>query len=182
MSDSPRLYTARPREVSSSARDDSAELNPAQLTAATHPDGPLLVIAGAGTGKTRTLVARVAALIDRGVAPERILLLTFTRRAAEEMLARAAATCDRRDAARKLWGGTFHAVAYRLMAAHAEALGQATSLSVLDQGDARDLMDLMRHEHGLAGNAQRFPRGEALQDIYSRAVNTAVPARDVIAA
>ena len=157
-------------------------LDDAQLAAATHGDGPLIVVAGAGTGKTRTLVARVAALIDRGVAPERILLLTFTRRAAEEMLARAAATCDRRDAARKLWGGTFHAVAYRLMSAHAEALGQPTSLSVLDQGDARDLMDLMRHVHGLSGHAQRFPRGEALQDIYSRAVNTGVAARDVIAA
>ena len=74
------------------------------------------MLAGAGTGKTRTLVARVAALVDRGVDPERILLLTFTRRAADEMLARAAAICDRRDAARKLWGGTFHAVAYRLIA------------------------------------------------------------------
>jgi len=151
------------------------------LAAATHGDGPLIVVAGAGTGKTRTLVSRVAALVDRGVDPERILLLTFTRRAADEMLARAAAICDRRDAARKLWGGTFHAIAYRLVAAHAEALGQSTALSVLDPGDARDLADLLRHEHGLAGGGQRFPRGETLLDIYSRAVNTGQPARDVIA-
>jgi DNA helicase-2/ATP-dependent DNA helicase PcrA len=156
-------------------------LNDAQLAAATHGDGPLIVVAGAGTGKTRTLVSRVAALIDRGVEPERILLLTFTRRAADEMLARAAAVCGRRDAARKLWGGTFHAVAYRLVAAHAETLGLATSLSVLDPGDASDLMDLLRNEHGLTGGAQRFPRGDTLLDIYSRSVNTSQPARDVIA-
>jgi ATP-dependent DNA helicase UvrD/PcrA len=156
-------------------------LDEAQLAAATHGDGPLIVAAGAGTGKTRTLVARVAALLDRGVEPERILLLTFTRRAAEEMLSRAAATCDRSDAASKLWGGTFHAIAYRLVAEHAEALGQSGALSVLDPGDAHDLMDLLRHEYGLAGNGQRFPRGETLLDVYSRAVNTGVPARDVIA-
>ncbi len=157
-----------------------AGLDDAQLAAATHGDGPLIVVAGAGTGKTRTLVSRVAALIDRGVDPERILLLTFTRRAADEMLARAAAICDRRDAARKLWGGTFHAVAYRLVSAHAETLGLSPALSVLDPADARDLVDLLRHEHGLAGGAQRFPRGETLLDIYSRSVNTTQPARDVI--
>ncbi len=158
-----------------------AGLDDAQLAAATHGDGPLIVVAGAGTGKTRTLVSRVAALIDRGIDPERILLLTFTRRAADEMLARAAAICGRRDAARKLWGGTFHAIAYRLVAAHAETLGQATSLSVLDPADARDLMDLLRQEHGLAGNGQRFPSGDALLDVYSRSVNTGQPARDIIA-
>ena len=85
----PRLYPARERTIAGPARDLSAELNPEQAAAATHGDGPLLIIAGAGTGKTRTLVYRVAHLIDRGVAPERILLLTFTRRAAHEMLGRA---------------------------------------------------------------------------------------------
>jgi DNA helicase II / ATP-dependent DNA helicase PcrA len=158
-----------------------AGLDDAQLTAATHGDSPLIVLAGAGTGKTRTLVSRVAALVDRGVDPERVLLLTFTRRAADEMLSRAAATCDRRDAARKLWGGTFHAVAYRLIAAHAETLGLTPSPSVLDPADARDLIDLLRHDHGLTGTAQRFPRGDTLLDIYSRAVNTNSPARAVIA-
>ena len=159
-----------------------AGLDEAQLAAATHGDGPLIVVAGAGTGKTRTLVSRVAALIDRGVEPERILLLTFTRRAADEMVARAATVCDRRDAAGKLWGGTFHAIAYRLVAAHAETLGQSTALSVLDPGDARDLMDLLRHEHGLTGGGQRYPHGETLLDIYSRSVNTGQPARDAITA
>src|SRR5258706_3748389 len=95
-----------------------AGLDDAQLAAATHGDGPLIVVAGAGTGKTRTLVSRVAALIDRGVEPERILLLTFTRRPADEMVARAAAVCDRRDAARQLWGGAFHPIADRVLVAH----------------------------------------------------------------
>jgi DNA helicase-2/ATP-dependent DNA helicase PcrA len=169
------------------------DLDEAQLAAVTHGDGPLIVVAGAGTGKTRTLVSRVAALVDRGVDPERILLLTFTRRAADEMIARAGAICTRRDAARRLWGGTFHAIAYRLVTAHAESLGPAPtearqalapqgSLSVLDQGDAADLMDLLRHEHGLTGGTQRFPRGDTLLDAYSRAVNTGQPAREVIAA
>jgi DNA helicase-2/ATP-dependent DNA helicase PcrA len=158
------------------------DLDDAQLAAVTHGDGPLIVVAGAGTGKTRTLVSRVAALIDRGVDPERVLLLTFTRRAADEMLARAVAICARRDAGRKLWGGTFHAIAHRLVTAHAESLGLASSLSVLDQGDAADVMDLLRHEHGLTGTGQRFPRGDTLLDAYSRSVNTGQPARDIIAA
>jgi DNA helicase II / ATP-dependent DNA helicase PcrA len=157
-----------------------AGLDDAQLAAATHGDGPLVVVAGAGTGKTRTLVARVAALVDRGVAPERILLLTFTRRAADEMLARAGATCDRRDASRKLTGGTFHAVGYRVVAAHAQTLGLAAEPSVLDTSDARDLIDLLRSEAGLSGTGQRMPRAETLLDIYSRAVNTATSPRDVI--
>jgi DNA helicase-2/ATP-dependent DNA helicase PcrA len=164
-------------------------LDEAQLAAATYGDAPLIVVAGAGTGKTRTLVARVAALLDRGVEPERILLLTFTRRAAEEMLHRAAVACGRRDVATRLWGGTFHAVAYRLVAEYSEALGLGPGLSVLDPADAADLMDLLRQEYGQADGAgdgkarvtRRFPRGETLVDIYSRAVNTGVPAREVIA-
>ncbi len=98
------------------------ELNDAQRAAATHGDGPLLVIAGAGSGKTRTLAARVAHLIDTGVAPDRILLLTFTRRAAAEMLRRAGATMDR-SAPGRVWGGTFHSIANRLLRRHGEAVG-----------------------------------------------------------
>lgn len=159
-----------------------AGLDPAQLEAVVHGDSPLVVIAGAGTGKTRTLVSRVAALIDRGVAPERILLLTFTRRAADEMVARVASTGGVEAAARRVWGGTFHAIAYRLVIEHAETLGLPVSMSVLDPGDSRDLLDMLRPAHGLAGGEQRFPTGSALQDIYSRSVNTATPARDVITA
>ncbi|MEP6852395.1 MAG: ATP-dependent helicase [bacterium] len=159
-----------------------AGLDDAQLAAATHGDGPLVVLAGAGTGKTRTLVSRVAQLVERGVDPDRILLLTFTRRAAEDMLARAAAICGDRQAGRRLWGGTFHAVAHRIVSQHAETLGLPAALSVLDPSDARDLMDLLRHDHDLAGTTERFPRADTLIDVYSRAVNTARPAREVIAA
>jgi DNA helicase-2/ATP-dependent DNA helicase PcrA len=155
-------------------------LDEAQLAAATHGDAPLVILAGAGTGKTRTLVARVAQLVDRGVDPTKILLLTFTRRAADDMLARATAICGDR-AGRRLWGGTFHAVAHKLVSAHAETLGLPPGLSVLDPADARDLMDLLRSDHHLSGAEQRLPRGDTLVDIYSRAVNTSSAAREVIA-
>ena len=141
-----------------------------------------MVLAGAGTGKTRTLTARVAQLLARGADPSRVLLLTFTRRAAADMLARAAVLCGDRRVAGRLWGGTFHAVAHRLVSQHAEALGLPAELSVLDQADASDLMDLLRHDHGLAGTGERFPRADTLVDAYSRAVNTGRAAREVIAA
>ena len=157
-----------------------AGLDERQLDAATHGDGPLVVLAGAGTGKTRTLVARVAHLLDRGVDPDRVLLLTFTRRAADEMLSRAAAICRDRSSARRLWGGTFHAVAHRLVSAHAESLGLPPVPSVLDGSDARDLMDLLRQDRDLSGVRTRFPSAATLLDVYSRAVNTGRSARDVI--
>jgi DNA helicase II / ATP-dependent DNA helicase PcrA len=162
------------------ARWDSG-LDERQLDAVTHGWDPLVVIAGAGTGKTRTLTARVARLLEHGTAPERILLLTFTRRAATDMLGRAAAACPDDAAARRIWGGTFHAIAYRLIAEHAGALGLG-EVSVLDPGDVTDLMDLLRDEHGLttAVAGVRTPRAATLTDIYSRAVNTGRPARDVI--
>ncbi len=167
-----------------------AGLDEAQLAAVTHGQAPLVILAGAGTGKTRTLTSRVAHLIEGGTAPERILLLTFTRRAAEDMLARAALLCPDRDAARRVWGGTFHAVAHRLIAEHAEQLG-LSEVSVIDPGDASDLLDLLRDDHGLTGASQdgsaerpgeggRLPRAATLADIYSRSVNTGRPARDVI--
>ena len=156
-------------------------LDDEQLSAATHGDGPLLVVAGAGTGKTRTLTSRVAALLERGVQPERLLLLTFTRRAADEMLARAAALCGETGAARRMWGGTFHAVAHRLISEHASALGLA-NLTVLDPGDVVDLFEMLRDEHGLTASsgAARAPRAATIADIYTRAVNTGRAAREVI--
>jgi DNA helicase-2/ATP-dependent DNA helicase PcrA len=157
-----------------------AGLDDAQLAAAAHSGGPLVVLAGAGTGKTRTLTARVARLLAHGADPSRVLLLTFTRRAAADMLARAAVLCGDRRAAGKLWGGTFHAVAHRLVSQYREALALPGEFSVLDQADACDLMDLLRHGHGLAGTSARFPRADTLVDAYSRAVNTGRPARDVI--
>ncbi|HWT91420.1 MAG TPA: ATP-dependent helicase, partial [Solirubrobacteraceae bacterium] len=159
---------------------DGSELNPEQLAAATHPGGPLLVLAGAGTGKTTTLCARVEWLLDAGAAPERVLLLTFTRRAAREMLQRAA---GRAPGARRIVGGTFHAVAHRLVRAHASALGLSPSFTLLDAGDAADLLDLVREEQGFAAGsgAKRFPRKHTLADVYSRTVNAQEPLREVIA-
>jgi DNA helicase-2/ATP-dependent DNA helicase PcrA len=168
--DSPRVYAARPREVASSARDYSAELNPAQLRAATHEDGPLLVIAGAGTGKTRTLVYRVAHLIDRGVAPERILLLTFTRRAAQEMLSRAERLVG--SASRRVQGGTFHATGNRLLRAHGEQAGLPRDFTIMDPGDAEDLMGIARAALGFATKSRRFPKKETLHAVYSAHINT----------
>jgi DNA helicase-2/ATP-dependent DNA helicase PcrA len=159
-----------------------AGLDDAQLAAVAHSGGPLVIVAGAGTGKTRTLTARVAQLLAHGADPARVLLLTFTRRAAADMLARAAILCGDRRVTGRLWSGTFHAVAHRLITLHCDALGLAPELTVLDQGDAAELMDLLRHDHGLVGTAERFPRADTLVDAYSRAVNTGRPAREVLAA
>jgi len=157
------------------------ELNPEQRRAATHVDGPLLVLAGAGTGKTTTLTARVAWLIAEGVPAERILLLTFTRRAARDMLARTRALLRRSDAARAgPLGGTFHSVAHRLVRMHAAALGLPAGFGVIDASDAADVLDLVREELGLAGGQKRFPRKETLLAVYSRSVNGQRPLSEVL--
>src|SRR4030088_3037956 len=135
-----------------------ASLTPAQLEAVTSGDGPVLVIAGAGTGKTWTLACRVAYLIEQGVPPERLLLLTFSRRAAKEMLSRA----DRLvlgSRTGKVWGGTFHAIANRLLRLYGRSLGLAPDFTVLDQADMADLMDFIRGEqHSVRYKHQRrFP-------------------------
>src|SRR5687768_18486176 len=128
MSSEPIAYPARVREVAARREVDfAADLNEAQRKAATHPDGSLLIVAGAGTGKTRTLVYRVAHLIERGVRPERILLLTFTRRAAQEMLARAERLAGARSG--RVHGGTFQATAHRLLRVYGPAAGLAKDFS-----------------------------------------------------
>src|SRR5919107_904845 len=148
MPDEPRVYAPRIRESEPppASRDFAADLNPEQAAAAIHKEGPLLIIAGAGTGKTRTLVYRVAHLIDRGVAPERILLLTFTRRAAHEMLSRAERLVGSVSA--RVQGGTFHATGHRLLRQYGPAAGLARDFSIMDQGDAEDLMQLARANLG----------------------------------
>lgn len=161
-----------------SGRDFTAELNPAQAAAATHGNGPLLIIAGAGSGKTRTLIYRVAHLIARGVRPERILLLTFTRRAAQEMLSRAERLVG--GATRNVQGGTFHATAHRLLRRYGAAAGLAQDFSIMDQGDAVDLMQLSRAALGYAASSKRFPKKETLHYIYSRHVNTGIPIDDIV--
>ena len=164
------------------------KLNPAQREAALHgrrtPDGfesgPLLVIAGAGTGKTMTLAHRVAHLVLQGVDPDRILLLTFTRRAAREMTERArrivseakAEAGQGGQAARISWSGTFHAVANRLLREYAANLRLDPSFSVLDRADSADLMDVVRHRLDLSGKSRRFPKKDTCLAIYSRCVNS----------
>ena len=155
--------------------------------------GPLLVIAGAGTGKTMTLAHRVAHLIVAGVSPERILLLTFTRRAAQAMIRRvdsivrqAMADSSARSPAKALpagvlpWSGTFHAIANRLLRRYAANLGLDPGFSILDRGDAADIIDVTRHELGLSKKARRFPKKDTCLAIYSRCVNTQQALLDVL--
>jgi DNA helicase-2/ATP-dependent DNA helicase PcrA len=156
-------------------------LNAPQREAVTHGAGPLLVVAGAGSGKTWTLACRVARLIDAGVPPHRILLLTFSRRAAREMLSRAERLLhEGRPTAGRVWGGTFHAVANRLLRLYARPLGLAPDFTVLDQADGADLMNLIRSDLGLAARERRFPRKETLAAIHSRVVNAGQPLSDVL--
>ena len=157
-------------------------LNAEQRAAATHSGGPLLILAGAGTGKTTTLCARVAWLLSEGVPAERILLLTFTRRAAREMVERAGALAERViPNAGRVVGGTFHSVAHRMVRMHASSLGLAPGFGVLDAGDAGDLLDFVRQEHGHAASRRRFPRAQTMLDIYSRTVNAQTPLAEVLA-
>jgi hypothetical protein len=154
-------------------------LNEQQRRAVTHQGGPLLVLAGAGTGKTRTLVARAAWLRGaQGVPASRILLLTFTRRAASDMLARASAGGEGADG--KIWGGTFHAIAHKIIRRHAESFSLSPQFTILDPGDVTDVLDVLRPDHGLAGTGQRTPRAATCADIYTRCVNTGRPVSEVV--
>src|SRR5213596_1309263 len=163
------MFASHPRPPDTARVGAPEGLNPEQLAAVTHVGGPLLVLAGAGTGKTTTLSSRVGWLVEQGTPPERVLLLTFTRRAAREMLARVRATVGARAAG--IVGGTFHSVAYRLVRAHAAALGLPANAAVLDASDAADLLDLLREELRLAVQGKRFPRKATVADIYSATVN-----------
>ena len=171
------MFASQPATSAASATADG--LNGPQLAAVQHEGSPLVIVAGAGTGKTRTLVARVAYLIDEGVEPDRLLLLTFSRRAAQEMVDRVGSATERRAAAR-IWGGTFHAIANRLLRMHGDAVGLPPSFTVLDQGDARDLFGLVRAEQGAAGTGRRFPRPDTIATIYSRVVNAQSSLDDVL--
>jgi DNA helicase-2/ATP-dependent DNA helicase PcrA len=151
--------------------DYARELNPQQLAAVTAPPGPALVIAGAGAGKTRTLVYRVAYLLEHGVPPENILLLTFTNKAAREMMRRVTELLGQ-DLSR-LWGGTFHALGNRVLRRHADALGYRQDFTILDREDARDLAAACLGEADIDVKARRFPKADVLCDLFSLAVNTA---------
>jgi DNA helicase-2/ATP-dependent DNA helicase PcrA len=164
-----------------SARPWLDQLNPEQRRAATHTGGPLLILAGAGTGKTTTLCSRVAWLLSEGVPAERILLLTFTRRASREMVQRARGLSERvAPGAGRVVGGTFHSVAHRMVRLHASSLGLGPGFGVVDAGDAADLLDFVRQERGHAASERRFPRAQTMLDIYSRTVNAQAPLADVL--
>ncbi|HET6802537.1 MAG TPA: ATP-dependent helicase, partial [Casimicrobiaceae bacterium] len=150
--------------------------------------GPLLIIAGAGSGKTSTLACRAAHLIANGADPQRILLLTYSRRAAEALERRAGQFLNRvlgvasaRQPCTLPWAGTFHSVGARLLRQYAERIGLNESFSILDRGDAEDLLDIVRHDLGLSATKSRFPAKGACITIYSRVVNGEVALDDVLA-
>ncbi|MHB8522398.1 MAG: ATP-dependent helicase [Limisphaerales bacterium] len=149
--------------------DYAHELNEQQYAAVTAPPGPVLVIAGAGAGKTRTLTYRVAYLLEQGVPADRILLLTFTNKAAKEMMRRVADLLG--GALAVLWGGTFHAVGARILRRHAEALGYQSDFTILDREDAKHLLSACITDADIDIKATRFPKAEVLADLFSLAVN-----------
>ncbi|MEO6260475.1 MAG: ATP-dependent helicase [Thermoanaerobaculia bacterium] len=149
------------------------ELNAEQLEVVMAGDGALLVIAGAGSGKTRALTYRVSRLIEDGIDPSEILLVTFTNKAAREMLSRVEqlVTID----TRRIWGGTFHSIGNRLLRQHAEAIGYRPSFSILDSEDAKEMMESAISSLGIKTLEKRFPKGDVLLDIYSYLLNTRTP-------
>jgi DNA helicase-2/ATP-dependent DNA helicase PcrA len=159
--------------------DYAAELNPQQLAAVTAPPGPSLVIAGAGSGKTRTLTYRVGYLLEQGIPADRILLLTFTNKAAKEMMRRVADLLGQELPA--LWGGTFHSIGARVLRAHAELLGWRRDFTILDREDAEDLIKACLGESDIDVKATRFPKAEVLADIFSLAINTRQTIPEILA-
>ncbi|MEE8524654.1 MAG: UvrD-helicase domain-containing protein, partial [Thermoanaerobaculia bacterium] len=150
--------------------DFARELNEAQHLAVTSLDGAHIVVAGAGSGKTRTLVYRVANLVLSEVLPEAVLLLTFTRRAAQEMLRRAAGLLDER--CRRVAGGTYHSFANLTLRRYAKKLGYSNNFTIIDRSDAVDMMGVLRTEAGYERQGRRFPRADTLVTVLSKQVNT----------
>ncbi|HVG21290.1 MAG TPA: ATP-dependent helicase [Blastocatellia bacterium] len=155
-----------------------ADLNAEQYNVVTAGGGPILVIAGAGSGKTRAVTYRVARLIESGVAPARILLVTFTNKAAREMLHRVEGLMQ--QDVRRVWGGTFHSIANRILRRHAESVGYQPNFTILDSEDAKDLIESSVQEAGIDQKARRFPKPEVLGDIISFGNNRDLPLRDCV--
>ena len=174
-----REYTLqRPAATGASGIDFAEELNEEQLAAVSSPPGPVLVIAGAGSGKTRTLTYRVAYLLDRGIEPRNILLLTFTNKAAKEMLERVRALVPR-DVS-EMWGGTFHSVGNRILRRHAEEVGFTKSFSIMDRDDQKSLMNTVIAECEIDTSARRFPKPDVLISIFSLIENTGMALEDLL--
>ena len=174
-----RDYQLQPFRASIHLQIDYAhELNPQQHAAVTAPPGPSLVIAGAGSGKTRTLTYRVAWLLEQGIPAERVLLLTFTNKAAKEMMRRVAGLLGQELAS--LWGGTFHAIGNRVLRQHANLLGYQRDFTIMDREDAKHLITTCVAESEVDVKATRFPKAEVLGDIFSLAVNTHLPIPELL--
>ena len=175
-----RQYTLQRAHSSfSGAIDYAAELNEQQLAAVTAPPGPLLVIAGAGSGKTRTLTYRVAYLLENGVDARNILLLTFTNKAARQMLDRVSNLLPV-DAA-GIWGGTFHSIGNRMLRRHGSALGYSSGFTIMDREDQKDLIATVVASSGIDPKEMRFPKADVLADIFSFVVNTERPIEELLA-
>jgi len=175
-----RQYTLQRAPVSTSVHIDYAvELNEQQHAAVTAPPGPILVIAGAGSGKTRTLTYRVAYLLENGIDPRNILLLTFTNKAAREMLNRVANLLP--VDASGLWGGTFHSVGNRILRRHGTALGYSSGFTIMDREDQKDLINTVVASAGIDPKEIRFPKGDVLAEIFSFVVNTEMPLKALLA-
>ena len=153
--------------------DYAAELNEQQLAAVTASPGPLLVIAGAGSGKTRTLTYRVAYLLENGIDPRNILLLTFTNKAARQMVDRVANLLPVDSSG--LWGGTFHSIGNRMLRRHGSALGYSSGFSIMDREDQKDLINTVVAAAGINPKEMRFPKGDVLAEIFSFVINTETP-------
>ncbi|MGI5865092.1 MAG: ATP-dependent helicase, partial [Myxococcales bacterium] len=177
-----RKYTLKSTSPAPVLRIDyPSHLNAEQLAVVEAPAGPALVIAGAGSGKTRTLTYRVARMLETGTPPEAILLLTFTNKAAREMLKRVAELCGTIADVRRIVGGTFHHVAHSILREHASALGYGESFTLIDREDARELMSACISDLGLSAGPRRFPKAEVMVDIVSTAVNTERTFEEVVA-
>ena len=174
-----RKYTLeRPTTSGASGIDFAEELNEQQFAAVSSPPGPALVIAGAGSGKTRTLTYRVAYLLDRGIEPRNILLLTFTNKASKEMLERVRSLVPR-DVS-EMWGGTFHSVGNRILRRHAEEIGFTKSFSIMDRDDQKSLMNTVIAECEIDTTARRFPKPDVLISIFSLIENTGISLEDLL--
>jgi DNA helicase-2/ATP-dependent DNA helicase PcrA len=174
-----RTYTLHNPAPAPGGIDYAAELNPQQLAAVQSPPGPALVIAGAGSGKTRTLTFRVAWLLEQGVPPSAILLLTFTNKAAREMLDRVASVAP--GGVGEIWGGTFHSIGNRILRRHAEAIGFRPGFSIMDREDQEDMIESVVAAEGMRTSDRRFPKGSVLAEVFGLAINCAEPVSAVLA-
>src|ERR1051325_2558829 len=175
-----REYTLQGAASSTAINIDyAAELNEQHHAAVVAPPGPQLIIAGAGSGKTRTLTYRVAYLLENGIDPRNILLLTFTNKAARQMLDRVANVLP--IDASGIWGGTFHSIGNRILRRHGSAIGYNSAFTIMDREDQKDLINSVVATAGIDPKEVRFPKGDVLAEIFSFVINTETPMEELLA-